>query len=138
MVLFESQEDLVREQKAVEAFVSLFSGSYQKLDPYDIDYKIFDKNKQLVAYAEVKGRLRPMHMAFPLPISVRKMNKLIDKRLRPVVIWACVDGIIYADITKIQGQIYYGGREPRAGSSSDLELMAYYDKQKEFRYLRYS
>jgi len=138
MVLFETNEDLVREQKAVEAFVALFSGSYKKLDPFDIDYKIFDKNNTLVAYAEVKGCSKPMHMAFPLPVSVKKLTKLIDKRLRPVIIWACPDGIIYSDVTKIQGTISYGGRKPRVGSSSDLELMAYYDKQKEFKYVRYS
>lgn len=138
MVLFETEENLIVERKAIEAFVSLFSGSYQKLDPFDIDYKVFDKHKNLIAYVEVKGCSKPIHMAFPLKVSVKKLIKLMDKRMRPVIVWACPDGIIYSDITKIEGSISYGGRTPRKGSSSDLELMAYYPKQKQFKYLRYS
>jgi hypothetical protein len=137
-MLFETEENLAEEKKAIQSFVSLFSGSYQKLDPFDIDFKVFDKNKNLVAYVEVKGCSKPIHMAFPLMVSVRKLIKLTDKRIKPVCVWACPDGIIYSDITKIKGRLEYGGRKPRVGSSNDLELMAYYDKQKEFKYLRYS
>ena len=36
-MIFEREEDLLREKKAVETFVKTFGGSYQKLDPYDID-----------------------------------------------------------------------------------------------------
>ena len=34
---FEKEIDLVREKKAIELFVSIFGGSYKKLDPHDID-----------------------------------------------------------------------------------------------------
>ena len=40
---FETEEDLRREKKAIETFVNTFGGSYKKLDPQDIDYKIFNK-----------------------------------------------------------------------------------------------
>lgn len=134
---FETEEDLRRERKAIDTFVKTFGGSYQKLDPLDIDYKIFDKDKKLIAYAEVKGRIRPMRDAYPLPISIRKLVKLADKRLNPVVIWACEDGIIYGRPEKLRGEIKYGGRKIREDSYDDQELMAYYEKQKGLKYVRF-
>lgn len=137
MTIFETEQDLIREKKAIELFVSIFNGSYKKLDPFDVDYKIFDKDNNLIAYAEVKGRIRSMRDAYPLPIAARKVVKLMDKRLNPVIIWSCEDGIIYGKPTDLIGEIRYGGRAPRKGSSNDEELMIYYEKQKEFKYVRF-
>ena len=134
---FETQKDLDREIQAIELFVSRFKGSYKKLDPNDIDFRIFDESGKLIAYAEVKGRNRPIANAYPLPISASKLVKLCSKILNPVVIWACTDGIIYGKVMEISGSIKWGGREPREGAANDMELMVYYDKQKEFRYIRY-
>lgn len=137
MMTFETEADLIREKKAIELFVSTFKGSFKKLDPQDIDYKVFDKDKNLIAYAEVKGRIRTMHNAYPLPLSARKLVKLIDKRITPVLIWACEDGIIYGKANKLQGEIKWGGRPPRNDSFGDNEIMVYYDKQKELKYIRF-
>lgn len=137
MTIFETEDDLKRERKAIEVFVNTFGGSFKKLDPMDVDYKIFDKDNNLIAYAEVKGRLRPMANAYPLPVSARKIVKLVDKRLVPIIIWACENGIIYGKADKLQGVIKWGGKKPREGAYSDLELMIYYDKQKELKYVRY-
>lgn len=137
-MIFETETDLLREKKAIETFVKTFGGSYQKLDPFDIDYKIFDKNNKVIGYAEVKGRIRTMHDAYPLPISAHKIIKLIDKRLNPLIIWACEDGIIYGRPEQLVGQIRQGGRPPREGAVSDIELMVYYDKQKALKYVRFS
>lgn len=134
---FETEEDLRREKKAIETFVNTFGGSYKKLDPHDIDYKIFDKDKNLIAYAEVKGRIRTMRSAYPLPVAVRKITKLADKRLNPVLIWSCDDGIIYGKVNMLKGEIKWGGRTPRDNSLDDSELMVYYDKQKELKYVRF-
>jgi len=134
---FETEADLIREKKAIELFVSIFGGSYLKLDPHDVDYKVFDKDKKLIAYAEVKGRIRTIRDAYPLPVAARKLVKLIDKRLTPVIIWACDDGIIYGTANKLSGEIKWGGRPPRVGSTNDAELMVYYDKQKPLKYVRY-
>jgi hypothetical protein len=134
---FETEQDLIREKKAIELFVGTFGGSYKKLDPHDIDYKIFDKEGSLIAYAEVKGRIRTMHNAYPLPVAARKLVKLADKRLTPVMIWSCEDGIIYGKVNKLRGDIAWGGRIPRNGSVNDLELMVYYEKQKELKYIRF-
>lgn len=137
MMTFETETDLIREKKAIEAFVNRFKGSFKKLDPQDIDYKVFDKDKNLIAYAEVKGRIRTMHNAYPLPLSARKLVKLIDKRITPVLIWACEDGIIYGKADKLYGEIKWGGRPPRDGAFSDNELMVYYEYQKELKYVRF-
>ena len=137
-MIFEREEDLLREKKAIETFVKTFGGSYQKLDPFDIDYKIFDENKKVIGYAEVKGRIRTMRDAYPLPISAHKVIKLIDKRLNPLIIWACEDGIIYGKANNLIGEIKWGGRTPRNGSANDEEMMIYFDKQKEFKYIRFT
>lgn len=136
-MIFETEQDLKREHKAITTFVNTFGGSFQKLDPYDIDYKVFDKSGKLIAYAEVKGRIRTMHNAYPLPVAARKAVKLVDKRLNPVMIWSCEDGIIYGKIDKLKGEIKWGGRFPRDNSSNDDELMIYYDKQKSLKYVRF-
>lgn len=134
---FEQEADLKREMHAIERFVSLFSGSFEKLGPNDVDFKVFDKDKQLIAYAEVKGRNKTLHDAYPLPIAARKMVKLCDKRLNPVIIWACFDGIIYGKAHRIYGSARWGGRSPRPQSVNDNEFMLYFDKQDEFKYLRF-
>ena len=135
---FESEEDLRRERRAIELFVNTFGGSYKKLDPNDIDYKVFDKDNKLIAYVEVKGRIRTMREAYPLPISARKFIKLADKMLNPVIIWACEDGIIYVKANKLVGTVLWGGRAPRANSYDDNEFILYFEKQKCMKYIRFT
>ena len=134
---FENDKDLTREKKAIDYFVKRFNGSYKKLGPNDIDYKVFDEKGILIAYAEVKGRYKTLANCFPLPIACRKVVKLCDKRLNPVIIWACDDGIVYGQPSQIHGVVKWGGRAPRDGAVNDQELMIYYDKQKTIRYFRY-
>jgi hypothetical protein len=78
-----------------------------------------------------------MRDAYPLPIAARKLVKLIDKRIVPVLIWACEDGIIYGKANKLEGVIKWGGFPPQ-DELSDNELMVYYDKQKELKYVRFT
>lgn len=139
---FETEVDLIRERKAIELFSKTFNVGYIKLGDNDIDYKITNSDNEVIAYVEVKGRIRTMNEAFPLPIALRKLVKLMDKRLKPIVIWACEDGIFYADIRKIKGTVILGGRPPRTNKSdiavNDEEMMAYYEKQGAIKYIRYS
>ena len=111
-MIFENQGDLERETKAIELFVSMFKGTYQKLSQLDIDFKVFSEENALIAYVEVKGRNKDMSNAYPLPISLEKIAKLTGKRLNPVVIWACNDGIIYGKVYELQGKVKWGGRPP--------------------------
>ena len=136
-MIFETEQDLIREKKAIETFVKVFGGTFTKLGPFDIDYKVFDKKGSLIAYVEVKGRLKTMATAYPLPVSLSKLNKLIDKRKNPVMIWCCDDGIIYGKAYNLVGEIRMGGRPPRIGATNDREMMAYFEKQKEFKYVRF-
>lgn len=138
MTIFETEEDLRKEKKAIEAFVKVFGGSYQKLGQFDIDYKIFDKDKKLIAYAEVKGRLKTMKTAYPLPVALSKLSKLIEKRLNPVLIWACDDGIIYGKVFSLVGEVRLGGRPPREGATTDIEMMVYFDQQRSLKYVRFT
>jgi hypothetical protein len=135
---FETETDLARELKAIELFSKTFNLRYVKLSENDVDYKVLDHDGNVIGYAEVKGRIRPMRDAFPLPLALRKLVKLMDKRMKPIVIWACEDGIFYADIRKIYGSVRLGGRPNREGAVNDDEMMAYYDKQDNIRYVRYT
>ncbi len=134
---FETIKDTQRELKAIKTFVRIFQGSFKKLGENDIDYKVFNKDGDLIAYVEVKGRLRPMGKAFPLPVAARKLVKLSDKRLNPIMIWACEDGLIYSPVDKLNGDIRWGGRPPREGAVNDDELMAYFPFTKRFKYIKY-
>lgn len=126
-MISETEEDRRKQKRAIEVFVNTFGGSYQPLDPSDVDYKVFDKDNKLIAYAETGSRIRPLRDAYPLQISARKLVKLIDKRLAPVIIWHCDDGIIYGKADKLVGDIKFDGDE----------MMVYYDKQKSFKYIRF-
>lgn len=128
-MIFETEQDLKRELKAITTFVSRFGGSFQKLDPNDIDYKVFDKDKKLIAYVEVKSVIKTMHSAYPLSVSAKKLVKLVDKRLNPVVIWSCEDGIMYGKAEKLKGDIKWGLDAP--------ELIVFYDRQKDIKYVRF-
>jgi hypothetical protein len=138
MKIFETEQDLQREQKAINTFVNMFKGSYKKLGPTDIDYKVFDSDGNLIAYAEIKGRIRAIRDAYPLPVSLSKLNKLIEKRLNPVLVWACDDGIIYGKVFNLVGEVRFSGRQPREGALNDAEMMVYFEKQKEFKYVRFT
>jgi hypothetical protein len=137
-MIFEKKENLEREENAIDYFVGMFNGFYKKLDQLDVDFKVFDKDNVLISYVEVKGRNKDMSNAYPLPISLEKVAKLIGKRLNPVIIWACNDGIIYGKVYELQGNVKWGGRPPREGSYDDEELMIYYDKQKGFKYIKFT
>jgi len=133
----ETDKDKARELKAITTFVNSFGGSFEKLDYFDIDFKVFDKDGKFIAYAEVKGRLRNLEEAYPLPVAVRKLVKLADKKKVPVIIWACEDGIIYGKANLIHGEIKWGGRTPRQWALSDLEFMAYFQKQEELKTIKF-
>lgn len=120
--------------KGIQTFVSIFGGSFKKLDPGDVDYKVFDASGALIAYAEVCYRPTSMRLAYPLPVPATKVVKLISKRIPSVVIWVCEDGIIYGRVEHIAGTARYGS----APAMYDKELMVYYDKQRWLKYVRFT
>jgi hypothetical protein len=124
---FESQEDLLNEEQAIVWFCEEYNLNFKKLEENDVDFVLM-KNEKIVAYAEVKGRNKNLNEAYPLPIAVRKLVKLVDKKNNPLVIWSCLDGFIYGKVKKLVGEIKIGGRVARNGAVNDVELMAYYKK----------
>ena len=136
---FEKQTDLQREMKAIKLFTDGFKGGFIKLGQNDIDFTVLDGNHTVIAYAEVKGRNKTMQDAFPLPIAARKIVKLMDKSktVEPIVIWACLDGIIYGRIKKLGGVLKVGGRRPREHAANDIEAMVYYYETADLKKITY-
>ena len=135
-IRFESKKDLERETKAVTLFCDEYGLTFEKLSPNDIDFKIY-KDDKCVFYLEVKGRLKTMHDCFPLPIAVRKLLKMADKKEDGVILWACFDGVVFSRIEHLNGRIRMGGRKKREGSANDIELMAYYSNNNNFKTIKY-
>ena len=68
-MIFENDQDLNREKAAIKTYTDLTKGSYQKLGPNDVDYKLFDKDKNISSYAEVKVLTTAIQNSFPLSLS---------------------------------------------------------------------
>ena len=133
---FETDLDINRENKAADLFCSLFGFKKQKLGENDIDFKIY-KDDKFVCYLEVKGRIKNINDAYPLPVSIRKLLKMQDKKVNSVMLWACEDGIIFSRLDKLKGSIKMGGRKPRDGSANDIEFMSYFDNSDNFKEYKY-
>jgi len=125
--MFEVDQDIKKEKKAVELYLRRLGGSYKKLSPDDVDFRILGENKSVIGYAEVKVLDTEMKQSFPLSVEARKIIKLRDKRLHAVMIWSCIDGIWYIPIEGLTG---------KAGWSEEGELTLYFDNKKLFKYVR--
>ena len=133
---FETKQDLDRENKASDFLCNKFGFNKKKLGKNDIDFAIYD-NERFVFNLEVKGRLKNINDAYPLPISVKKLIKINDKKKQSVILWACDDGIIFSRTEKLIGLLKIGGRKPRNGSFNDIEFMAYFDKSNNLKEIKY-
>jgi hypothetical protein len=120
-------DNMEKKTKAIKKFVDRFKGSYKKLDPFDVDYRIYDKDKNLIAYAEVTVVQKYLANCYPLSIDSSKAVKLCAKRLNPVLIWSLEDGIMYAKVSDLVGEVKWDNEE----------LMLYYPKQKALKYAKY-
>ena len=134
--MISNEEVKRRKQKAIDTFTATFGGTYQKQPSGDIDYKVFNDG-ELIAYVEVVPRYKTISTAYPLLMQASRLVKLGEKRLNPVVIWACDDGIIYGKSKQIEGQIKWGSLLPHLDLAEHGELMCYYAKQKHFKYIKY-
>tara|TARA_R110000737_G_scaffold220961_1_gene236536 strand:- start:255 stop:677 length:423 start_codon:yes stop_codon:yes gene_type:complete len=135
-IRFEKQKDLDRENKATDFFCNMFEFDKKKLGDNDIDFEIWSKG-QFKFNLEVKGRLKKIKDAYPLPVSVKKLTKIQDKKKQGVILWACEDGIIFSRIEKLKGEIRVGGRIPRKGAVNDIEYMAYFNKADNLKEITY-
>jgi hypothetical protein len=135
--MISNEEIQKKKHKAIDTFISTFGGSYQPQVKGDVDYKIF-KDGELIAYMEVTIRNKTIATAYPLIVPAARMVKLADKRLNPVLMWACDDGVIYARLKDVEAQIKWGSLLPHLDLAEHGELMCYYAKQKHFKYIKYS
>jgi hypothetical protein len=135
-VRFETQKDLELEDKAAETLCNKFGLNKKKLGINDIDFEIFSDDV-FVFYLEVKGRKKNIDEAYPLPVSVKKLTKLYDKKKPTVILWACNDGIIFSRTEKLKGDLRVSGRPPREGSIDDREFMAYFNKSNNLKQIKY-
>jgi hypothetical protein len=125
--MFEQDQDITKEKQAIELYLRRLGGSYKKLSPDDVDFRILGENKSVIGYAEVKVLDTEMKHSFPLTVKARKIIKLRDKRLHAVMIWSCIDGIYYLPIEGLVG---------RALWSEEGELILSFDDKKLFKYVR--
>ena len=125
--MFEQDKDITKEKQAIELYLRRLGGSYKKLSPDDVDFRILGENKSVIGYAEVKVLDTEMKDSFPLTVKARKIIKLRDKRLHAVMIWSCIDGIYYLPIEGLVG---------RALWSEEGELILSFDNKKLFKYVR--
>lgn len=135
--MISNEEIQKKKHKAIDTFISTFGGSYQPQVKGDVDYKIF-KDGELIAYMEITIRNKTIATAYPLIVPAARIVKLADKRLNPVLMWACDDGVIYARLKDIEAQIKWGSLLPHLDLAEHGELMCYYAKQKHFKYIKYS
>lgn len=118
--------------KAINKFTERFSGSYKKLGPDDVDFRVYDKENNLIAFVLVIPTKKKVTDCYPLAVSLNKLSQLTLKRLNPVIIWSCEDGIMYGKVKEIYGTVSWMGT-----TELNSELVVQYPKQKTFKYARY-
>mgnify|MGYP003628788406 CR=1 FL=1 len=128
IIMFEQEQDIKKEKAAIEMYLKRSGNAYKKLSPSDVDFRILGDNKALIGYAEVKVLDTEMKNSFPLSVEARKIIKLRDKRLSAVMIWSCIDGILYSPIEELKGEANW--------SETTGELTLYYINKKLFKYVR--
>ena len=125
--MFEQDQDIKKEKKAIALYLRRLGGSYKKLSKEDVDFRIQGENGAVIGYAEVKVLDTEMKDSFPLMVEARKIIKLRDKRLHAVMIWSCIDGIYYLPIEGLVGKALW---------SEEEELMLSFDNKKLFKYVK--
>lgn len=127
-MIFELDQDLKKEKSAIELYLKRSGNKYKKLSPSDVDFRILNDSKSLVGYADVKVLDTTMKDSFPLSVDARKIIKLRDKRLSAVMIWYCIDGILYLPIEGLKGEARW--------CDVTGELTLYYNDKKIFKYVK--
>mgnify|MGYP000125117125 FL=1 len=126
--MFEQDQDYTKEKQAIELYLKRSGGSYKKLSPQDVDFRILSDTNSVIGYAEVKVLDTDMKNSFPLQVDARKIIKLRDKRLSAVMIWMCIDGILYLPIEGLVGSSHW--------DKTTGELVLSYSNKKLFKYVR--
>jgi hypothetical protein len=130
----ESEDDLLKKTKAIQTFVDVFGGSFFSLSFNDTDYKVLDKEKNLICYAEIVIVRSDYSPSEELKVTANRLVKLSNKRLSPVLIWAFYDGIVYTKVIRLNGIISWGDRDSTQNSYDNQELVVSFKQNKNFIY----
>jgi len=125
---FETDEDLKKEEATISAFCSKYGTDFTKMPEWDIDYIVHRQGKA-ECFAEVKNYTTRYGTYPSAMLSMMKLGKMnICSRYLPTVLimkWSC-GTIGWIRTEKIHGEIRWGGRKERLGSSNDKEFIIYY------------
>ena len=122
MTTFVTGQDLSNEIEIITYVCEKWKTDYHKLPKWDLDFMLH-RDGNAVAFAEVKKSTKSF-MQYPTQfISLQKINHLrrSQEYLESVLIYAYTDGIYYIKIDDIRGNVVYRGRNPRPGSTNDME-----------------
>tara|TARA_B100001245_G_C22786005_1_gene379346 strand:- start:325 stop:750 length:426 start_codon:yes stop_codon:yes gene_type:complete len=122
--IFETQEDLEKEEEVVKRFADKGGFGYRKLARSTLDYALI-KNNNAVCFLEIKC-FNSKHDEYKCKISsLYKWEKMQEfEKLLPVY-FVChhSDGVVlYIRAKDIIGDVKWSGRQPRAGSMNDEEF----------------
>ena len=123
-VRFESSKDIEREKKVMQLIAK--GQDYKKLGDYNLDYLITGK-----AYIEIKNYNNPSSKYSNFIVSIIKLTKMqkADRILPTYYFLNFTDELYYIRCIDIQGNVRYGGREKREGSTNDQELLVWMPKE---------
>ena len=133
---FETVDDVRRQELAVRSFCNKYDFSYVPAEQWSsIDYQVLDRQLDIICGFEVKGCVN--QNIGDKDIVLVSMRKLVDGQQfqtthkKPLIMcWSFTDGILYERLNNLAGNFALGGRKPRAGSTYDIELMAYIKQKK--------
>lgn len=129
----------IRIHKACSRYVSLSGGSYEQLSkPSDktMVIKIYNENKKLFSYGlvvDVPVLIKQQNKN--LSLNVKNLLSVSDKRLNPMIIFSCDDGILYLNAMSVIGQCRFVESIPGVSYSSELTICI--TDFKPMKYIRY-
>ena len=120
-MIFNGDEDKQRQNKAISKFTESFGGSFKRLSPTDVDYRVYDKDGEIIAYAQVICVYD--NISKQLEVLADKAVRVANKMMNPIIIWAFDDGIAYIKLKNSEGRIYH--KEGRLFISYPLNKVIY-------------
>ncbi len=106
-MIFNGDDDNPRKNKAIHKFTQFFGGSFKRLSPTDVDYRVYDKDGEIIAYAQVICVYDNISKSNQLEILADKAVKVANKIMNPIIIWAFDDGLAYIKLKNSEGRIYH-------------------------------
>ena len=106
-MIFNGDDDKPRQNKAISKFTESFSGSFKRLSPIDVDYRIYNKDGEIIAYAQVICVYDTISKSKQLEVLADKAVRVTNKMMNPIIIWAFDDGIAYIKLKNSEGRVYH-------------------------------